>query len=177
MKIENDYQKFENLFRCYHTDLCRLSYRLIGNRSHAEEIVQELFIDLWNKRERIDFQKSEGAYLRRATTFKTYDFIRKRKSDKLDFLANNEFHVDSVSSPEERVIGEEFQQRVSRAISLLPPKCQIIFKLSRFESLSYREIADHLNLSQKSVEKQISKALIILRKILLTLITLTLYRL
>ena len=136
----------------------------------AKEIVQDVFINLWNKRETISSEKSVKSYLFTSVKNRCFNFIRDNKkfrSNVLDIdIADYEvtFENDSFSEP-------ELQTKINNAINKLPEKCRQVFKLSRIEELKYKEIADKLSISVKTVEAQMSKALKVLRKELKEYIT------
>ena len=157
-------QKFiDLLFDKYYTYLCNVVYRVINDADYAEDIVQEIFTDIWRKRESINIQTSLRAYLRRASVNRSLNHIRKQR---MKFEENEEAIIDIESNTidgQQELEKDELEQRIHDCINGLPPKCKLVFSLSRFENMSYQEIADHLEISIKTVENQISKALRILR--------------
>lgn len=155
-------EAIEILFREYYTELCRAVIRIIPDPEIAEDIAQDVFFELWRKREVLDVQLSFGAYLRRAARNKALNYIRdqKIKPEPEDQLPNrDEQQVDA----NHRLQLQDLQQAIDRAIDTLPDRCREVFVLSRFEDMSYQEIADQLGISIKTVENQISKALRLLR--------------
>jgi len=161
---------FEQLFKEHFVHLCNFAQNYISNLDDAKEIVQDVFINLWNKRDNITSDKSVKSYLFTSVKNRCFNFIRDNKkfrSSILDIdIADYEvpFENDSYSGP-------ELQIRINDAINKLPEKCQQVFKLSRIEELKYKEIADKLNISVKTVEAQMSKALKVLREELKDYIT------
>ena len=157
-------QKFiDLLFDKYYTYLCNVVYRVINDADYAEDIAQEIFTDIWRKRESINIQTSLRAYLRRASVNRSLNHIRKQR---MKFDENEEAIIDIESNTidgQQELEKDELEQRIHDCINGLPPKCKLVFSLSRFENMSYQEIADHLEISIKTVENQISKALRILR--------------
>ncbi len=162
--LSNGNQKsIDLLFDNYYTYLCNVIYRAINDASYAEDIVQEIFSDIWRKRESINIQSSLRAYLRRAAVNRSLNHIRKQR---MKFDENEEAIVDIQSDTidgQKEMEKDELEQRIHDCIDSLPPKCKLVFSMSRFENMSYQEIADRLDLSIKTVENQISKALRILR--------------
>lgn len=157
-------QKFiDLLFDKYYTYLCNVVYRVINDADYAEDIVQEIFTDIWRKRESINIQTSLRAYLRRASVNRSLNHIRKQR---MKFDENEDAIIDIESNTidgQQELEKDELEQRIHDCIDALPPKCKLVFSLSRFENMSYQEIANHLEISIKTVENQISKALRILR--------------
>ena len=162
--LSNGNQKsVDLLFDNYYTYLCNVIYRVINDAGYAEDIVQEIFSDIWRKRESINIQSSLRAYLRRAAVNRSLNHIRKQR---MKFDENEEAIVDIESDTidgQKEMEKDELEKRIHDCIDSLPPKCKLVFSMSRFENMSYQEIADHLDISIKTVENQISKALRILR--------------
>ncbi len=155
----------ERLFQKYYEYLCVAVYRILPDPVTVEDLVQEVFMEVWRKHKSLNIQTSLKAYLKRAAINKTLNFIRdhKIKSEGEEQLS---FFKAKEASAGEQLEAKELQERIQKAIDHLPEKCRIIFMLSRFEELSYKEIAERLDISTKTVENQISKALRLLRQIL-----------
>ena len=139
-------------------------YRLIPDENTCQDLAQELFIDLWNKRESLDIHTSLRAYLRRAALNKSLNYIKANRrflfddSDDLTHLPDN-----SGQDDQHREKQESLEVALFTAIDLLPEKCRAVFNLSRFEQLSHKEIAEKLGISVKTIENQITKAMRMLR--------------
>jgi len=157
-----DEKAIEILFDMHYDYLCKCVYKLIQDAPGCEDIVQEVFTEVWKKREQIKINTSLKGYLRRAAINKALNQIRSRRytideaDDAIQIQAN-------ISSSQEVMEGNEMQLKLNAAINKLPEKCRIVFSLSRFEELSYKEIAAKLDISTKTVENQISKALKVLK--------------
>jgi RNA polymerase sigma-70 factor (family 1) len=156
-------QAFEQLFRSYYPRLCAFALTLLRDKEEAEEIVQTMFCRLWEQRESIDITISVQAYLFRAVRNASLNQIKKTQIRDAYKVMN----LDTINSnPEfqpDRITQSELSKRLEKAISGLPEQCRLIFKMSRFEELKYREIAENLGISIKTVENQMGKALKILR--------------
>lgn len=152
----------EWMFRHYYAQLCRTVYRIIPQQETAEDIVQDLFLSLWNKKESLQFNTSVQSYLRRSVVNKTLNYIRdqKIKFDQPDLLDDS---PDRKASVGDMLEANDLQKVIDNAVDNLPERCRIIFALSRFEQLSHQEIATELNISLKTVENQMTKALKVLR--------------
>ena len=165
-QLQKDPEKtIARLFREHYPYLYRSAYRVIPDTKVAEDLVQDVFYELWKKRERLQIKSSIKAYLRRAVVNKALNYIRDQKivpegEEGLVRLDNSELN------PQQAVELNELEQRIHGAIKALPERCRVIFSLSRFEEMTYQEIADQLGVSIKTVEHQISKALKLLRQVI-----------
>jgi RNA polymerase sigma-70 factor (family 1) len=154
---------FESIFRNYYAQLCNYANTFTNDIDEAEEIVQATFLNLWEKHESVDIQISVRAYLYRAVANNCINRVkhlkvRKKHNDEAVYLGN-----ESSENNLEQVLGSELEQLIKQTIDSLPSQCQTVFKLSRYEGLSYSEIAGQLGLSVKTVDNHISKALRILK--------------
>jgi RNA polymerase sigma-70 factor (ECF subfamily) len=150
------------MFDRYFLKMVNTSYKLCADAQLAQDLTQDVFIKFWNKRDTISLHTSLSAYLHRMTINESLSYLRKHK--KMDTIPMDaELRITSTPRADEKLELLELETKVSKAIEDLPEKCSIIFKLSRYENLSYKEIATELNLSIKTVENQISKALRTLR--------------
>ncbi len=157
---KGDQQAFDALFRTWYAPLCRYAARLLdGDMDDAEDVVQQTFIKLWEQRETLPIQFSVKAYL--------YKMVHNRSLNRLRDAQTRRRHSEiSVSFGNDMappVEVSDLQTRLHAALEQLPTECRRIFELSRFEELKYREIADQLNISIKTVETQMGKALRIMR--------------
>lgn len=157
-----DAKGMEVLFKKYYEPLCLSGYRYIRDKQKVEDIVQELFYELWKKRADINIKSSLNSYLKTAVRNRSFNYI---KGKRIDFAEEEE--LKSFSSGENTTQDDmettELETFINGVIDRLPEKCRLVFMLSRFDELSYKEIAQKLDISTKTVENQISKALKILR--------------
>lgn len=148
---------FELLFHTYYAEVCRHIYRMIPERATVEDIAQEMFSELWRKETQIT--TSPGAFLHRMAVTRTLNYIRDnkhRQSTSEDAL----LHKASASiSPVEQIAYRDLAQWMTQSIDQLPDRCRQVFVLSRFEQMSHLEIARALDISPKTVENQMTKAL------------------
>ncbi|HFC01018.1 MAG TPA: RNA polymerase sigma-70 factor [Phaeodactylibacter sp.] len=159
-------QAMDILFRRHYSSICRAVYRILKDNNLSEDIAQEVFLGLWKKRENLNITSSVQAYLKRAAINKSLNYIRDQRiklNDEVEMplLSNNQ------SSTQQQLEADDLQKIINQTIDNLPKRCRVIFVLSRFEEMSYKEIATELNISIKTVENQISKALKILRTALI----------
>ncbi|AMP99217.1 RNA polymerase ECF-type sigma factor [Pedobacter cryoconitis] len=153
---------FEQLFKAHYKALHVYVNTMIRDEEMAEEIVQNRFMKFWEKRELLDIQTSVKAYLYKCVHNDTLNFLKHEKVK----IRHQNFTMHSTVESEpasHRVELNELASRIQGAMEDLPEQCRLIFHMSRFEELKYREIADQLGLSIKTVETQMGKALRILR--------------
>lgn len=161
----NEESAIDLVFRKYYAFLCRSVYRIIPDTQITEDLAQEVFYELWRKRAKLNITTSLRAYLKRAALNKALNYIRDQKIDFRNAPAKEEL-TSKAASVEQELAAANLQQEIDQAIDSLPEKCRLVFVLSRYEEMSYQQIADHLEISIKTVENQISKALKSLRKAL-----------
>lgn len=153
-----DERQFEQLFKQFYNPLYAYAYTIANDEAAAEEVVQTIFLKLWEKRQTLDIHTSWKAYLYKAVF---HECLNNKKRERLhqrfvDIQTGNTGIHDAESD-------RELQSRLQVALRQLPEKCRAVFQLSRFEELKYQEIADRLGISIKTVEAHMGKALKILR--------------
>lgn len=157
-----DRQVFDALFRAYYEPLCNYACGMTGDMDEAEDVVQDRFFKVWEKREDLTINYSIKAYLYKMVHNACLNKVRSEKTQ-AKYKAHNANYLDE--NPVYQLdFTSDVQQNVQRAIASLPEQCRRVFELNRFEELKYREIADQLGLSIKTVENHIGKALRLLRE-------------
>jgi RNA polymerase sigma-70 factor (ECF subfamily) len=157
---QENLKKFERLFKELFSPLCGFSMKYIHDLDDAKNLVHEVFVSVWEKFESFPEGTSHKSYLYTAVKNKSLNFIRdKKKHIVLD-------EMNSEEPMEENLTMEtaELEKEIELALDTLPEKCREVFELNRQEGLKYAEIAHKLNISIKTVEAQMSKALAILRE-------------
>jgi len=152
---------FKSIFDDFYTPLCRHAHLFISDESSCEEIVQELYIRLWEKRYSINISTSIRSYLYKSVRNRCFNYLRDNKA-KLpidDTFADIENEIIDEISMHDNMDLEDMQSHIDKAINELPPRCREIFILSRESHLSYKEIAEKMSLSQKTIENQMGIAL------------------
>ena len=160
----NDYRAFEQLFHLHYTKLCKSVFVITQNSDISEEIVSDVFLKIWEKRNAFDIQISVIAYLLRACRNAALDYLRwqdRKKRKSVDLMGDFE---SNYALPHEILIGKETEHIVESAIELLPDKGKTIFKMSRDNGMTYPQIAQNLNLSVKTVETHMGRSLKFLRQ-------------
>ena len=147
------------LFRSHFTGLCYFAQKYVKDFETAKEIVQDAYISMWEKRETIDMERAVKSYLTMVIHNKCTNHLRdNRKFDKNILDIENLLDVPEYESSDS-LVADELKISIDSAINELPEKCREIFVLNRYENLKYKEIADKLQISVKTVESQMSKAL------------------
>lgn len=154
---------FDFVFQYYYSGLCAYAESIIQDENAVEDIVQELFVTIWIKGEKLSITGSLKNYLFIAVKNRCFDYLKhkKVKSKSTQFLKYTQ--QPNENTPENWVLENELSERIENSLKKLPPRCQEIFRLSRFDGLKNQEIADKLGLSKRTVELQISNALKALR--------------
>lgn len=161
---EGDITAFEMFFKTYYQPLCNYAYTFIQDKDEAEEIVQSAFLSVWEKRHSLDIKTSLKSYLYTMVRNTSLNVIKHEKIKQKyvgEALAVNERSYESVT---QSVLSSELEERIHLAMEALPEQCRLVFKLSRFEELKYAEIAAQLEISVKTVENHMGKALKIMRE-------------
>lgn len=160
---EGNINDFEALFKLYYAPLVVYACRFVADTEIAREIVQDFFVRLYEKRHTLSIDTSIKSYLYRSVYNCCINFINQRTiQDK--HLRNIDMEKVDEDNLENEINRIELQQKISEVIESLPAKCRRIFTMNRLEGLRNEEIAAKLNLSKRTVETQISKALKILRQ-------------
>lgn len=159
----NPDKALEYLYSKYYNMLCNQVYRILKDSVTAEDIVQDVFFGMWRKRDDLVINTSLEAYLKRSCRNRTLNYIRNNHIKWEDEGLLND-QSDNSFTTDQYIEAEDLNLKIQEIISELPEKCGIVFSLSRFEEMSYADIAIELNISVKTVEHHISKALRILRE-------------
>jgi RNA polymerase sigma-70 factor, ECF subfamily len=159
---QKDESAFEQVFKTYFKSLHAYAYTLLKDDMEAEEMVQRVFFKLWDRAEHLSFSGSVAAYLYRAVHNESLNHLKH-----LQVRSRHQLHV-AYSMKQQvnesvKTISKELESKFQGALNELPEQCRTIFQMSRFEDMKYREIAEKLDISIKTVENQMGKALKILR--------------
>jgi len=168
---ELDKAAFEELFRSFFPGLVLFALKYVPDQDTAKEIAHNVFLNLWEKRKKVDTSSSLKSYLFTSVHNRCLNFIRDQK--KFDRDESRFERIDSTEFADgtDHLEAQELEIRIFDALQTLPDKCREIFELNRFTGLKYAEIAEKLGISVKTVEAQMSKALKILREKLIDYLT------
>ena len=149
----------EGIFRDNFEALSRLAMKYIGDFDNSKDIVHEVFIAFWQKFDALPPDTQYKSYLFTAVRNKSLNYLRDQK--KHMSIADAELHASTES--ENSLESQELSREIDYALNLLPERCREVFELSRFEGMKYAQIAEQLDISIKTVEAQMSKALRLMR--------------
>ncbi len=158
-----DEKTFEQFFKLHYSELCSYAEKFLQDHDDSEEVVQDMFFSMWEKRESLTNVSSLKSYLYRSVRNTCLNKINHNKV-KMQYMQHN---MEQIKEAEQEIESEDNEgqitTRINQEIDKLPEQRKRIFKLSRFEGLKYKEIADSMGLSIKTIEAQMGKALKTLR--------------
>ena len=159
VKNENELA-FNQLFDKYWKSMVNTAFKVLKDRDVAHDIVQDIFVDFWSKRATLSIEHV-SSYLHTAVKYRVINFIQKNKvpMTNLDFVDG----FKNVNTTEELINLNDLNEVLIESISELPPKCRQVFRMSRFDHLSNKEIAEKLGLSVRTVENHIAHAIRLLK--------------
>lgn len=160
----HDAKAFEVLFKRHYKPLCRRVNSMLNDEEATEDVVQQLFIKIWESRETLQTPDSVAAYLFTAARNRALNYIKSQSRKSSNETPLTHLHDEADNRTEENMDAKELQKALYAAIDALPEKRREVFVLSRFEGKSYKEIAEIMQISVKTVEAQMGKALSTLRE-------------
>ncbi|KAA3634729.1 MAG: RNA polymerase sigma-70 factor [Bacteroidetes bacterium] len=154
---------FEQLFKAHFMHLCNFAHQYVPDKDSARDITQKVFINLWENRNKIDPGKSVRSYLFTSVRNRCLNYIRDQKKYRSNVL-DVEINDYEFSFEEDHMAVEELKGRIEEALQVLPSKCRQVFEMSRYKNMKYKDIAEELDVSVKTVEAHMSRALKTLRE-------------
>ncbi|MEX0275100.1 MAG: RNA polymerase sigma factor [Flavobacteriaceae bacterium] len=163
---QGEIRAYEYLFNQYYDWLCNYVFRLSGDRNLSKDVVQEVMVGIWEKRHQITIKGSLKGYLFKAThnQFLLYLRKQKRQQDLLDKIRWDTIYDSYFEQKGDDVPVKAAKVKLDELIDKLPPRCKEIFIMNKLERRKYKEIAQDMGISVKTVENQMSKALRIIRE-------------
>lgn len=162
--VSGDKTALQILFNNYYTDLVRFGIKYVKSPEISEELVQEVFINIWERHESLAISSSFKSYLFTSVKYRAFNYLR-LQMPKEKLLENVEL-LDKVAAYEDYQASAELKREVNKAIDSLPTKCRAILIMSKMDGMSHREIATELGVSEKTIENQITIAFKKLREAL-----------
>ena len=161
--VKRDEAAFEQVFKTYYKSLHAYAFTILKEEDQAEETVQQVFFNLWERSENLTISGPVAAYLYRAVHNESLNFIKRQKVKEGHRLHVAYSMKNKSEHTQGNLISKELENKFREALNELPEQCRTVFQLSRFDDLKYKEIADKLNISIKTVENHMGKALKLLR--------------
>lgn len=150
---------YKELFVSFYNPLLKFALTMVS-REQAEEIVSDVFVHIWEKRKRIDSISNLKVYLYKAVKNTALNYIAKQNRNSTTGMEEVGIELQSIYfNPEQLLITAEMLKRIKLAVDQLPPQCKLVFKLVKEDELKYREVAEILGISVKTVENQVTIAL------------------
>lgn len=159
ISANNDSKALEKLYLYFYPKLFSFTQTIVLQAEQAEEIVEDVFIRLWERRAEISGINNLKVYLFVAVRNRALNYLEWKSKDIISYFET--YPVDIPTShniPDNLMMTKEMAMRINQAVDSLPPKCKVIFKLVREEQLKYREVADILNISPRTVDTQMTIA-------------------
>lgn len=157
-----DERLLKRLFEAYSNDLLYYAQYLVHSKEEAEEIVSDVFFEVWQHRDKFSEVKNEKAWLLKVTHNKVVSWLRKNANGQAlvswEEVGSHGTFVD-LQTPDSQIISREEIFRINHVINQLPPRCRQVFLLAKIEKLPYKEIADVLGISVKTINIHVAKAL------------------
>ncbi|NRF38593.1 MULTISPECIES: sigma-70 family RNA polymerase sigma factor [Pedobacter] len=157
-----DEQAFETIYNLYWEKVYAVCYNNIREIEPAKEMVQDIFKSLWERRDELELEKVSN-YLIRSAKFKTFEYIRNKVSRQKHVTIKMQYSCSSSNCTEEDVLFNNLKEKVNILVDTLPCQCKRVYKMSREQGLSNKEIASALLITERAVEYHITKAMSVLK--------------
>ena len=161
---KGDHASFKELFQEYYFLLTRFAWRYVKSKAVAEELVQDVFADIWEERESWEIEGSLRAYLYKVVKNNCLDYLKHQKIEKKYDSRWMDQKKNTTIEFQDELREREVKNAIEQAIEALPPRAQMTYKLHRFDGLTYEEIGEVMNISVKTVESQMTRTLKKLRE-------------
>lgn len=155
---QGNHIEFARLVDLYSHDLFLFAKGIVSNTQSAEEVVNDVFISLWEHRSDMPQIENLKAYLYAAVRNKAISFLRRQKKNTISLEDLPDYYFEPVAGPDDSVINEETLGQINKAIESLPTKSKMVFSLAKIQGLKYKEIAELLDISVKTVDYHVAVA-------------------
>jgi len=156
---EGDRNAFTTLYNRYWDKLYAVAYNRLADEYEAEEAVQNIFLDLWKRKETITLTHTLSTYLSAAIKYHVFTRLAQIRREKIRAEQLKIGAIEGIETTAEWLSEKELKRQLEQGINALPEKCKLVFLLSREQNLTNKQIAEELNISEKTVEGHITKAL------------------
>lgn len=171
--VDERKEKFKIRFEKYYSMLCRIAYGYVSNADDCEDIVQELFVNVWNKEKDLLSEEEFLAYIKISVRNNCLTFLRQGRT--FDKVSASEESAALATITDEEEPTRDLNELLEHLLERMSPKCREIFMMSKLQKMKYKEIAAKLDISEKTVESQMGKAIKILRSFVSNRATILLY--
>ena len=159
---KSDKTAFRAMYDQYYKYLVVTAFNVLGDRDVARDLAQDVFVEIWKKREQLNISSSLKPYLRRAVINKTLNYIKASRIQ-FDDPVNLPDQAAAAPSEDQNLHAADLEKTIHAAIANLPERCRMVFTLCRLEKMSHKEIAAQLDISTKTVENQMTRAIKLLK--------------
>lgn len=168
-------EAFEKIYHQNFETMIKIGLRYLRDENSAKDLLQDIFLNLWEKRTSLKIEENSlSAYLKTAMRNRSLNLIRK-KASRWEAVDEHQLAVSQAENPQYILEGEDMSKAIEHALEALPSRCRLVFVLKRVEGLSLKEIATQLEISPKTVENQMTKALKGISKHLESFLTLLIF--
>ncbi|MFC2298358.1 MAG: RNA polymerase sigma-70 factor [Prevotella nigrescens] len=154
-------EQFKVRFKKYYPMLCKIANGYIADQDDCEDIVQTLFINVWDKQKDALPEEEMLAYMKVAIRNNCLTFLNNNKT--YEKVSHDESSLHLIADDTENLSTIDYRQMLENVLQEMPPKCREVFRMSKLQRMKYKEIASRLNISEKTVENHIGKAIKIIR--------------
>ena len=158
-----DQKSFDLLFQKYYNSLCNYAYLYLKENAQTQEIVADVYLKIWNNRQSIEIRTNLKSYFLRSTHNAVISYLRKSRMKTISLTQNDEIDERFEASPETLLINKETCNLFGKMIGELPKQAGLVFRLHKVDGLTYKQIAEVLELSLKTVENHMGRALKMMR--------------
>lgn len=156
---QGDQFAYTEIFERYTEVLLRHAFRLLADREEANDVIQDVLMTLWQKRETLEFKTSLSAYLYAAVRNRIFDLLSHQKVVLRYAASISSFMVEGYNMVDDQIREKELARVIEKEILALPERMRVVFLLNKKEGLSYKEIAEKLNITDQTAKQQVYKAL------------------
>lgn len=158
-----DQKSFDLLFQKYYNSLCNYAYLYLKENAQTQELVADVYLKIWNNRQNIEIRTNLKSYFLRSTHNEVVSYLRKSRLKTVSLDQNIETIEEVDVSPETLLINQEICNQFAKMIGKLPKQAGVVFRLHKVEGLTYKQVAEVLELSLKTVENHMGRALKMMR--------------
>lgn len=158
---------YEAFYKQHYRSFYALAYNYVRSHEIAEEIVHDVFINIWNKADKLNINQSIKSYVAKSVVNTALNLIKKEKSDAQKHEKYSEWSIGDLNLSEDNIDRELIYSKLAKALDALPPQCKKVMLMSRFDKMKQQDIANQLNISIKTVKNHLTFGFAKMRTILI----------